>query len=227
MILVSSDEFILPELGKRLGAYAQPKLTARGVEINACTRVTAVGEGMVELSNGQKILATTLIWAAGNAPNPLVATLPIPKNSGRILVDEYLAAKEFPGVSALGACASIPDRKNGAFHPRTAQHAIREARCAARNVAADIVGGSKGPIRFSTLGRLAAIGPRTGVANVFGLNFSRFFAWLWRTIIWSSFHGSRRRCALLSIGRSISVLQGFRMCDCQTSSHHEGIGRLR
>jgi NADH:ubiquinone reductase (H+-translocating) len=208
MILISSDEFILPELGKRLGAYAQPKLAARGVEINACTRVTAVGDGMVELSNGQKILATTLIWTAGNAPNPLVATLPIPKNSGRILVDEYLAAKEFPGVSALGACASIPDRKNVAFHPRTAKHAIREARCAARNVAADIVGGSKGPIRFSTLGRLAAIGLEPGWRTS-SASTSRGFLHGGCGVrsICSSFHGSRRRCALLSIGRSISVLQ--------------------
>jgi NADH:ubiquinone reductase (H+-translocating) len=182
-ILISSHEFILPELGKKLGAYAQRKLAARGVEIIARTRVTAVRDGMVELSDGQKILASTLIWAAGNAPNPLVATLSIAKNSGRILVDEYLAATGFPGVWALGDCASIPDRKQGGFHPLTAQHAIREARCAARNVAADIVGGSKRPFRFSTLGRLAAIGRRTGVANVFGLNFSGFFAWwLWRTI---------------------------------------------
>ena len=182
-ILISSDEFILPELGRKLGAYAQRKLAARGVEIIACTRVTAVRDGVVELSDGQKILATTLTWAAGNAPNSLVAALPIPKNSGRILVDEYLAAKEFPGVSALGDCASIPDRKNGGFHPPTAQHAIREARCAARNVAAEIVGGKQRAFHFSTLGRLAAIGRRTGVANIFGLNFSGFFAWwLWRTI---------------------------------------------
>jgi NADH dehydrogenase len=182
-ILISSEEFILPELGNKLGAYAQRKLAARGIEVITSTRVTAVRDGMVELSNGRTILATTLIWAAGNAPNPLVATLRIAKHGGRILVDEYLAANQFPGVWALGDCASIPDRKTGGFHPPTAQHAIREARCAARNVAADIVGGKKKPFRFSTLGRLAAIGRRTGVANVFGLNFSGFFAWwLWRTV---------------------------------------------
>jgi NADH:quinone reductase (non-electrogenic) len=91
-------------------------------------------------------------------------------------------------------CASIPDRKTGGFHPPTAQHAIREARCAARNVAADIVGGKRKAFRFSTLGRLAAIGRRSGVANVFGLNFSGFLArWLWRTITCSSSRGSKRR----------------------------------
>ncbi len=182
-ILVSSDEFILPELGSKLGAYAQRKLAARGVEIITSARVTGVRDGIVELSDGRTISATTLIWAAGNAPNPLVAALPMPKNGGRILVNEYLAVDGFPGIWALGDCASIPDRKTGGFHPPTAQHAIREGRCVARNVAADILRGRKRPFRFSTLGRLAAIGRRSGVANVFGLNFSGFLAWwLWRTI---------------------------------------------
>ncbi len=182
-ILVSSDEFILPELGNKLGAYAQRKLAARGVEIVTRSHVTSVHDGIVELADGRTIPATTLIWAAGNAPNPLVAALPIAKSGGRILVDEYLKVKEFPGVWALGDCASIPNLKTGGFHPPTAQHAIREARCAARNIAATILGGKKRPFRFSTLGRLAAIGRRSGVANVFGLNFSGFPAWwLWRTI---------------------------------------------
>ena len=72
---------------------------------------------------------------------------------------------------------------NAGFHPPTAQHALRQGRCAARNVAAEVLGGRKKPLRFMTLGRLAVIGNRTGVANVFGLNFSGFLAWwLWRTI---------------------------------------------
>lgn len=182
-ILISSDEFILPELGSKLGAYAQRKLAARGVEILTRARVTAVRDGLVELSDGKTIPATTLIWAAGNAQNPLVAALPIPKSKGRILVDDYLQVKDFPGVWAVGDCALIPDHKVGGFHPPTAQHAIREGRCVARNVAADILGGKKKSFRFSTLGRLAAIGRRSGVANVFGINFSGFLAWwLWRTI---------------------------------------------
>ena len=182
-ILVSSDEFILPELGSKLGAYAQRKLAARGVEIITSARVTGVRDGIVELSDGRRISATTLIWAAGNAPNPLVAALPMPKSGGRIVVNEYLEVKAFPGVWALGDCALIPDPKTGGFHPPTAQHAIREGRCAARNVASDIVGGKRKAFGFSTLGRLAAIGRRSGVANVFGLNFSGFLAWwLWRTV---------------------------------------------
>ena len=145
--------------------------------------VTAVRDRIVELSDGQELAATTLIWAAGNAPNRLVAALPIRKSAGRILVNEYLQVQQLPNVWALGDCALIPDRRSGGFHPATAQHAVWEGRCVARNVAADILGKRKRPFRFSTLGRLAAIGRRTGVANVFGFNFSGFLAcWLWRTI---------------------------------------------
>jgi NADH dehydrogenase len=67
-VLISSDDFILPELGQKLGAYAQRKLAARGVEIITRARVTAVREGLVELSDGQKIRATTLIWRPGMRP---------------------------------------------------------------------------------------------------------------------------------------------------------------
>jgi len=39
------------------------------------------------------------------------------------------------------------------------------------------------PFRFNTLGLLASIGRRTGVARILGVNFSGFAAWwLWRTI---------------------------------------------
>jgi NADH dehydrogenase len=71
----------------------------------------------------------------------------------------------------------------GGFHPPTAQHALREGRTVARNVAASVLGGSARPFRFSTLGQLVTIGRRTGVANVLGIRFSGFVAWwLWRTI---------------------------------------------
>src|SRR5260370_14431506 len=57
------------------------------------------------------------------------------------------------------------------------------ARALARNLLGEIVGTKKRPFRFSTLGQLAPIGRRTGVANILGMKFSGFVAWwLWRTI---------------------------------------------
>ncbi|HWP64354.1 MAG TPA: NAD(P)/FAD-dependent oxidoreductase [Candidatus Limnocylindria bacterium] len=183
MILVTPDELILPELGPDLGRYAQAKLAQRGVEIVTRARVHGIAGGVVTLSDGRTIETTTLVWTAGTAPNPLVATLPVARAGGRIVVDETLAVPDWPGVWALGDCAAVPDPATGGVHPPTAQHALREGRHAARNIVASLRGECPRPFRFSTLGQLAAIGRRTGVARVLGYSFSGFVAWwLWRTV---------------------------------------------
>ena len=83
----------------------------------------------------------------------------------------------------MACCAVIPNRATGKPHPPTAQHAIRQGRVLADNIVAAMAGRAVRPFRFSTIGQLAAIGHRTGVARVFGLTFSGFPAWwLWRTI---------------------------------------------
>jgi len=105
------------------------------------------------------------------------------KQRGRIVVNHFFEIPEWPGVYAVGDCASLVDSASGKPHPPTAQHAVREGKTLACNLAAAIDGTAKRPFRFSTLGQLATIGRHTGVANVLGINFSGFIAWwLWRTV---------------------------------------------
>jgi len=183
MVLVHPGPVILPELGERLGAYAQRKLAARKVEIRVNTKVSGVSASGVELSDGSRIPTHTLVWTAGTSGHPLLETLPCPKERGRLPVNEFLEVREWPGVWALGDCALIADPRTGKSYPPTAQHALREGTVLARNILAVIRGGSKRPFLFSTIGQLAAIGRRTGVARILGINFSGFLAWwLWRTI---------------------------------------------
>jgi NADH dehydrogenase len=183
VILVHPGKVILPELGEKLGTYAQRKLMERNVEIHSNCKVTAVTDREVTLSDGTRVLTNTLVWTAGTCPNSLLDPLPCTKERGRVLVNEYLEVPEWPGVWAFGDCAVVPDRKTGKSHPPTAQHALREGKVAAQNILATIRGDRKKPFLFSTLGLLAPIGKRTGVANILGVNFSGFVAWwLWRTI---------------------------------------------
>jgi NADH dehydrogenase len=183
MVLVHAGPLILPELGEELGRYAQQALVASGVEVLTNARVAEYSSGGVRLADGRIIPSRAVVWTAGTSSHPLVLQLPCQLDRGRIVVDETLAVPGWPGVWALGDCARIPDRRSGQAYPPTAQHAIREARTAARNIAASIHGRPLVPFRFRTIGQLAAIGRRTGVARVFGVNFSGFFAWwLWRTI---------------------------------------------
>jgi len=100
-----------------------------------------------------------------------------------LVTNEFLEVPDYPGVWALGDCAAVPDQTTGKSCPPTAQHAIRQGKIAAHNILAAIRGSSPKPFEFKTIGALATIGRRTGVARIMGVNFSGFIAWwMWRTI---------------------------------------------
>ncbi len=183
IVLVHPGEVILPVLSPKLGAYAQRKLAQRGVEIHTNTKVTAATEWPGTPSDGPTIPTSTLVWTAGTSPKPLLVPLPCVKERGGLPANAYMEVPEWPGVWALGDCALIPDRQAGTYYPPTAQHALRQGKVLARNITAALRSGQKKPFVFSTLGQLAALGRRTGVANILGIHFSGFLAWwLWRTI---------------------------------------------
>ncbi len=183
VVLVHAGDTILPELSKKLGKYAQKKLAARGVEIHLNTKVSEVDRDLVTLSDGTEIVTNTMIWTAGTAPNPLLDTLPCEKDRGKVCANEFMAVPDYEGVWAVGDSAAIVDPKSGGLYPPTAQHAIRQGKILAHNIRVSVRSGKMKPFVFETIGQLAALGRRTGVAQIFGYNFSGFIAWwLWRTI---------------------------------------------
>lgn len=183
VVLIHPGPVILPELSPKLGVYAQRKLLERGIEVRVECKVTAYDGELATLSDGQVIASRTLIWTAGTTPSELLNDLPCMKERGRVVVNENLEIPDWPGVFALGDCALIPDRATGKYCPPTAQHALREGKVAARNIVTSLHGGKRKAFSFMTIGQLAAIGRRTGVASIFGWNFSGFIAWwMWRTI---------------------------------------------
>jgi NADH dehydrogenase len=183
LVLIHPKDVILPELGEDLGRYAQKKLIERGVEILIDTRVSGYAEGFVALDKGEPLHANTLVWTAGVTPGALIEDLPCEKEKKRLKVNACLELPGYPGVWALGDCASAIDTNTGRPFPTTAQHAIRQGKIVAENVAASLRGDPQKPFRFKMLGQLAAIGHRAGVAQVFGFRFSGLLAWLmWRAI---------------------------------------------
>jgi len=182
MLLVHSGDTILPELDPALGRYAAKKLVERGVELRLGVRVKAVSDAGVELSDGSVTPTRCLVWTAGTSPHPMLSTLPCKLESGRLRTNELLEVDGFPGIWALGDCAFVPD-PDGRPYPPTAQHALRQGRIVAHNVVRRWRDQPLEPFRFKTIGQLATIGRRSGVASIFGMQFSGVFAWwLWRTI---------------------------------------------
>jgi NADH dehydrogenase FAD-containing subunit len=129
------------------------------------------------LGGGFADLTVAMEWEKKLAQDPSVEITLINRENF------FLFTPTWPGVWALGDCSTVPDRRKGGFHPPIEQHALRQARIVAHNIIASIRGSEQKRFDFSTIAQLAAIGRRTGVANILGFNFSGFFAWwLWRTI---------------------------------------------
>ncbi len=195
-VLIHSRDRILPELSAGLGDYALRKLKARGIEFLLNSRVVGANARGVML-DGQDLLPTcTLVWTAGNQPNPVIANLPCEKNrAGAVVVDSNLQVAGLPNVWALGDCAQVPDPDNeGQFYPPTAQHALREGKVVAENVVAALQGNPLKEFRFKALGILVGLGHRTGAAEIRGWRFSGLLAWfMWRSIYLSKLPGLEKK----------------------------------
>jgi len=184
VLLVHDGHSLLPEIGEDLGKYAQKKLEERQVEFKLLTKVTGYHtQRGVELSDGSSILPVVFVWTAGVTANPIVRTLPCKTERGKIVANEYMEVPGYPYVWACGDCAYIVDPQTSKPYPPTAQHASRMGKVVARNIEATIRGGTKQPFIYKSVGALAAIGRRAGVANVMGWKFSGVLAWvMWRMI---------------------------------------------
>jgi NADH:quinone reductase (non-electrogenic) len=184
VVVIHPGDHLLPELGEELGRYAERKMRERKLEVIKGARVANYDGWVVALNNGLSIPTATLIWTAGVKPSPVVAALPCPKEKGRIVTDEYLQVRGFRGLWTAGDCAAVPDGyETGIYFPPTAQHGMREAIVAAKNIERTILGQPLQPFRYRTMGMLASIGHHTGVASFFGFKFSGFIAWwMWRSV---------------------------------------------
>ena len=186
MILISSRDEILPELDKKLGKAARAYLEKVGVRIITNVKAIDAGESHVELTDGEIIPCTTLIWTGGVTTNSIIESLDCEHGEGgKVLVDKYLRLKKYPEVFALGDCAAIPDADTGKFYPPTAQHALRESKIVAHNIKKLLTERSNlKEFSYHSKGMMATIGNRAGVASLMGHSVTGVLAW----IIWRSYY---------------------------------------
>jgi len=193
VVLLHALDRILPELDEKLAIYAQNILAQRGVEVRLQTRLEAATGVEALLADGSRIPTRTLISTVPSSPNPLIDLLQLPKEHGKLKAKATLLVENSNNVWALGDCALVP-MNDGGLCPPTAQFAIRQAKTAAHNIVASIRGRAFKKFHFKELGKLGALGHRSAVAQVFGINISGFAAWfLWRTIYLMKLPGWGRR----------------------------------
>jgi NADH dehydrogenase len=169
-VLVDLAERVLPELGRRLGDEAMEVLRRRGVEVRLGTTVEEATADGVRLSDGETIPTHTLVWCTGVTPSPLIETLGLPTERGRLVVGADLRVPGAPDVFAFGDAAAVPDlTRPGKLTGQTAQHAQRQGKTAARNVAASLGYGKAVPYRHRDLGFAVDLGGFDAVASPFGV----------------------------------------------------------
>ena len=195
-MLIEASQRILPEVGRDLGAYAAEQLIHRGLDIRLGTRLESCVDGVVKLSDGDSYPADTIVWTAGVKAHPVLEQTDLPRDEkGRVTCSPTLqivdpAGDVVEGAWSAGDCAAVPDltaEVPGTMCSPSAQHAVRQAKVLADNVAAVIKQRPVHEYRHKYAGSVASLGLHKGVAQVYGIKLKGFPAWFMHR----SYHVSR------------------------------------
>lgn len=166
---------VLPELDRRLSRTADRVLRQRGVEVLPETSIEEASETGVTLSDGEFVPTHSLIWCVGVRPDPLIESVGLETQQGRLVVNDHLSVPGLPHVFACGDAAAVPNpRQSDELTPMTAQHAVRQGKLAARNVAASLGHGTADHYRYRDLGFLVDLGAGKAAANPLHIPLSGF-----------------------------------------------------
>lgn len=189
VVLIDAGDRLLSTFEESLSKRAKEDLERMGVEVMLSTRVGNIAERCVTTTDGTRIEAATIIWAAGVTPVPIARSLAAQglelDRSGRIVVGTDCATRAMPHVFAAGDIASCTDGA-GVHIPGLAQGAMQMGRHVGKVIAADHAGsrGRVGPVVYRDKGEMATIGRSRAVADVRGFRTTGFLAWA----VWLSVH---------------------------------------
>jgi NADH dehydrogenase len=165
-MLLDTAPRVLPELSERMSKTADRVLRRRGVEVRTGQSVADALDGCVQLSTGEKVPTRSLIWCVGVRADPLVDGLNLDTNRGRLVVDEFMSVPAAADIYACGDCAAVPDlTRPGQICGMTAQHAVRQGKQVARNVAASLGTGDARPYKHHDVGFVVDLGGLSAAAN--------------------------------------------------------------
>lgn len=224
-ILVEAADRVMPEIPASLADFATRELRGRGIEIHTGTRLDEVGARSARLSTGELVPTRTVCWTAGVRPPAVVGRLGLPlTDGGRIETDATMRVADRPCVWAVGDAAAVPDpARPGRPCPPTAQHAMRQGRVVADNVAAAMSGGRPRRFRYRTLGVFVDMGQHKAVATMLGVRLRGFPAWFAaRTYHLAMMPGLSRRLRLMT-DWTVGLLFGRASAELGALGHPEGL----
>jgi NADH dehydrogenase len=207
--LIEAMGRIMPEVSEKTAKQVVENLNSRAGYIHLNTQVVSAVDGVVKLSNGDKLETDILIWTAGVAAAPVAKHCDFPLDGRlRITANAKLQIvdgdKPFKGAWTAGDVSAVPDLTGmgvGGYCVPNAQHAVRQAKLLAKNVVASIRGEEIREYRWKTIGAVAGLGIGIGAIKVGKFGMIGFFPWLAHR----GYHG----LAMPTWERKIRVISGW------------------
>jgi NADH dehydrogenase len=207
--LIEAMGRIMPEVSLETSQWVLKNLDERGAQVHLDTQLKSAENGIIELSTGESFASDLIIWTAGVMANPVLRATDFPLDErGRLRVRADLRVEGDNGIveGAWGAgdataCPDLSGGGVGGFCVPNAQHAVRQGKLLARNIAADLRG--EGPTDYfhKNLGAVAGLGLNIGVFQSGKLALKGYIAWLAHR----GYHGM----AMPSYERKVRVVWGW------------------
>ena len=205
--IISSTPRILTSMTEKLAMKASNHLTKKGVQLRLNTSLVSATANEVVLSTGERLQTRTIIVTAGIAPHPVVRSLSVEKDRGRIKTDEFCRVPGLDRVYAAGDNAAIPHHKTGEPCPPTFLYAISQGDRVGENIIAELHGKPQRRYTFHNFSEVAQLGNTYGLLQLGKFSFEGVItSILVRMVFFFSVPSWRCRLGLMADWTSAAVL---------------------
>jgi len=175
---VTDSHVVLPAFSERVRRSALRSMEHWHVQVHTNARVERVTASAVEVSGGQRIRATDVIWATGAAAPPMYANAGLATDAhGFIAVDSTLRSISHPKVFASGDAATMIDHPR----PKAGVFAVRQGPPLARNLRQVLAGGEPQPcVPQKRYLAILSAGERYAIATRGCFRVEGRWVWTWK-----------------------------------------------
>ena len=197
VLLFEGSDRVLGTFASDLSESAKSQLEDLGVEVRLNSFVTDIAPGKIKVGEDW-IDCDVVLWATGVAASPIGKLLGVETDkAGRVFVQPDLTLPGYKNAFVIGDMASIK-QENGEPVPGVSPAAMQMGTATAKNILADVKGTERKAFKYVDKGTMATIGRSKAIAQLAGLKFKGFIAWM----MWLGLHvffliGFRNRFAVM------------------------------
>jgi NADH dehydrogenase len=184
--LIEAMPRIMPEVSLKTSYWVLKSLAERQAIVHLETQLSSAVDGNIELSTGETFSSDLIVWTAGVMASPMLKNTDLPiDDRGRLTVQADLRVKDKDGNVVEGAwgagdVSAVPDLSGGGvggFCVPNAQHAVRQGKLLAKNIAGSLRGETPADYFHKNMGAVAGLGLYTGVFQSNKVAITGLIAW--------------------------------------------------